>query len=702
MSESGRKPAVRTIAVTPPRPRVTRMRLQRRHASLSPDRWRRLGRHRRHLSGRCLGLGLGLLGLWLMGSCSIVVGQGSLEQRRQTLEQAFQEQMRRVADDCGARNLDRLQAATLDWIATRDSSRRYLFLPPAEYADPGRDAAVAGQRPAWPQWSERVKEQRVTYATQLYELAQAAAKEEAWDLCGQLLWEAAWQNPAQPDLRRILGLTNNRAESARLTVRVARRAEPTLGWPAGQYREAMSAHFRVLSNADEATLRPMVETFEVWRLLWRQAAFAYWAPGDGALAAILGGRTLPEGNENRHTVVVFANRAQFLQALARVPGIQQSVGYYDTAAQRCYFYLEAEDPNASATQRHELVHQLFQETGRRVRQPGEKSHFWLLEAVAMYFESLQRLTDDSDDSPPSVSLPQTAGGQVWSVGGFDAQRLQYARLRALREGYAYPLGRLSAHGRGDFQAVPDLPRVYSQSAGLFQFLLHASPPGTKSSATGEESQTTNELTSPAAAALREATWRMLIKIYAGRDRADLMESESGWTTERLQVAYQAWLPVAVDELQPDLRLASERSELALGFSPLSDAHLERLTAPELRWLQLTKTRVTDVGLRQLARHHHRLEELYLDQTPVSDDGVIPLVRANPNLESLDLAGTEITDATVLACRDLQQLEALWLTGTAVTDACVPQLLALPKLQQLDVQGTSISPAKQQELRARFK
>jgi Leucine-rich repeat (LRR) protein len=170
----------------------------------------------------------------------------------------------------------------------------------------------------------------------------------------------------------------------------------------------------------------------------------------------------------------------------------------------------------------------------------------------------------------------------------------------------------------------------------------------------------------------------------------------------LQEAYQAWLPLSIDEAGPDLRMASGQTELALGFSALSDAQLERLQAPDLRWLQLTKTRVTDAGLQHVALHHRRLEELYLDQTRVSDAGVVPLLQANPQLESLDLAGTQITDASVLACQDLQRLEALWLTGTAVTDACVPQLLKLPKLEQLDVQGTQISPARQQELRARFK
>lgn len=656
------------------------------------------------LFGVCLGLCLAVELLGVRLSAAVAQDPGLLADQRRQLEQDFRQQMQRLAEDCGARGLDRLQAATLDWVATRDASRRYLFLPPTEYCDPGREPDVAGQRAIWPQWSASVQAYRAAYATRLYELAKSAVLEEAWDLSGELLWEAAWQNPVDPDLRRILNLTTSRAESARLTVRVARRAEPTLGWSAGQYREATSTHFRVLSNVDESTLRASVETFEVWRLLWRQAAFAYWAPAEGAVAAIAGGRPLTAGKENRHSVIVFANRAEFLRVLGRVPGIEQSVGYYDAAVQRCYFYLDAEDKNTAATQRHELVHQLFQETGRRVRQPGEQSHFWLLEAAAMYFESLQPLSPGPNVAPGALSLPQTEGGQVWSVGGFDAQRLQYARLRWLREGYAYPLARLSSHGRRDFQEVPDLPRVYSQSAGLFHFMLHDTPQGSEANnqTTQAQSPTQPVEQTPSSAVLREATWRMLIKIYAGRDRADLLESECGWTAEQLQAAYQTWLPLMIGDAGPDLRMASGQMELALGFSALSDAQLERLQAPDLRWLQLTKTRVTDAGLQQLALHHRRLEELYLDQTRVSDASVVPLIQANPKLESLDLAGTQISDASVLACQDLERLEALWLTGTAVTDACVPQLLKLPKLEQLDVQGTQISPARQQELRERFK
>ena len=322
----------------------------------------------------------------------------------------------------------------------------------------------------------------------------------------------------------------------------------------------------------------------------------------------------------------------------------------------------------------------------------------------MYFESLQRLTPAPNDPMATVPLPQTEEGQLWSVGGFDAQRLQYARLRWLREGYAYPLDRLSAHGRRDFQAVPDLPRVYSQSAGLFHFMMHGSLATVKSDGQPTPTQTPSATVEqpPDPGILREATWRILIKLYAGRDRADLLESECDCSAQQLQVAYQAWLPLRIGDGVPDLRLANRQSELAFGFSALTDAHLERLQAPALRWLQLTGTRVTDDGLRHLADRHHRLEDLYLDQTTITDKGVVPLITANPNLESLDLAGTQISDATVFACRDLERLEALWLNGTAVTDACVPHLLALPNLQQLEVQGTRISPAKQQELRARFK
>ncbi|MDP1560275.1 MAG: hypothetical protein Q8M16_02655, partial [Pirellulaceae bacterium] len=488
--------------------------------------------------------------------------------------------------------------------------------------------------------------------------------------------------------RRTLDYQGLESQIHRLNLRVARKADPSLGWQSGGYREGTAGQFRLLTTANEDAARELLRQLQVWRILWRQTCFPYWINNDAVAAAIKAGRTIPGGVEAKHTVVLFANRQEFLQALRRVPGIEQSVGYYDSEAARCYFYLDPNDPNVVATQKHELVHQLFQETGRRIRPPGEKSNFWLLEAAAMYFESLQQIQ-------PLPSVPADSNrklaGEIWSVGGFDAQRLQFSRLRWQRENASTPLATLVGRGRQDFQRDPDLPRLYSQSAGMFHFLMHAQNPANDATTETRDAATNVD-----------AVFRMLSTMYAGRDRPDLLESETGQSTAQLESTYRQWLAFDAGSHASFLPLAADKRELALGFSELSDQELNLLQAPKLTTLQLTRTKITDAALQRLAIDHHQLRDLFLDQTMASDIGVLALIRANRELESVDLAGSQISNESVIACRGLPNLESLWLTQTNVTDACVPALMAMPKLQVLDVQGTKISPELQQQLRDKFK
>ena len=652
------------------------------------------------------GLGLLAANLPTVGWCQESRWNGLHE--RQVLAANFSSDLNALAVECQNLGHDHLAAATRNWIAPRDPSRHYLFLPPSEYHDPGDPQQLESQTRLWPEWSLRIRQRRQEYARQLYEFAQTAASQQRWHLAAAALWEALWQNPELADVRRVLDYNGLDAEIQKISIRVARKAENSLGWPSGSYREGNAGQFRLLTTADEDAARELLHQLQVWRILWRQICFPYWINNEGVAQAIKAGRPVPGGTEAKHTVVLFANRREFLQTLRRVPGIEQSVGYYDSEAARCYFYVDPQDPNVLATQKHELVHQLFQETGKRVRQPGEKSNFWLLEAAAMYFESLHLLQPQPTDQ---VATPRASRGEIWSVGGFDAQRLQFARLRWQRENYLAPFNSLVVRGRQDFQRDSELSRLYSQSAGMFHFLMHGA-------SQAQEPKPNDETTAPATEAglpahsprdanpssedSIEAVFRMLTKIYAGRDRADLLESETGQSLAELEAGYREWLPFSAEQDAAFLPLSADKLELALGFSELNDEALGRLRAPRLTTLQLTRTKITDAALQRLAADHHQLQDLYLDQTQVTDTGVLELLQANPNVQSLDLAGSQISDASVLACGNLLNLEALWLTQTNVTDEIVPTLLAMPKLRTLDVQGTKISPELQRTLRDKIK
>ena len=59
----------------------------------------------------------------------------------------------------------------------------------------------------------------------------------------------------------------------------------------------------------------------------------------------------------------------------------------------------------------------------------------------------------------------------WTAGGCEADRLQFARYRALSGDSSMPLAALVTLGREQMQASPDIRKLYAQAAGLAHFLI---------------------------------------------------------------------------------------------------------------------------------------------------------------------------------------------------------------------------------------
>jgi hypothetical protein len=97
-----------------------------------------------------------------------------------------------------------------------------------------------------------------------------------------------------------------------------------------------------------------------------------------------------------------------------------------------------------------------------------------------------------------------------------------------------------------------------------------------------------------------------------------------------------------------------------------DVQLARLAAlgPNLRWLDLAGTRVTDAGLASLAMMPH-LTRLHLERSGTTDAGLIQVARL-PDLEYLNLYGTAVTDAGLEPLRPMAHLNQLYLWQTKVT------------------------------------
>jgi uncharacterized membrane protein/mono/diheme cytochrome c family protein len=105
---------------------------------------------------------------------------------------------------------------------------------------------------------------------------------------------------------------------------------------------------------------------------------------------------------------------------------------------------------------------------------------------------------------------------------------------------------------------------------------------------------------------------------------------------------------------------------AVAGTAFGDAELEKLAAagPHLIWLDLSRTGITDAGLKALAKM--------------------------PKLERLDLRETAVGDAGLESLAPLRSLETLGLYGTAVTDAGLPALQRLPGLKRLYLGGTQVT------------
>ena len=123
-----------------------------------------------------------------------------------------------------------------------------------------------------------------------------------------------------------------------------------------------------------------------------------------------------------------------------------------------------------------------------------------------------------------------------------------------------------------------------------------------------------------------------------------------------------------------------RVDFQLVGDEVTDATLSELAelAPQLTWLNLATTKVTDEGLAQLAPLT-KLTSLHLEKTGITDAGLAHLSGLE-NLQYLNLYGTQVSDAGLAHLKDLKQLRRLYVWQTQVTQEGAASLKqALPEV-----------------------
>jgi serine/threonine protein kinase len=140
--------------------------------------------------------------------------------------------------------------------------------------------------------------------------------------------------------------------------------------------------------------------------------------------------------------------------------------------------------------------------------------------------------------------------------------------------------------------------------------------------------------------------------------------------------------------------------LSLKGTPITDAGLKGNLQglPNLTQLELGGTRITDASLACLVRLP-KLHSLWLDQTRVGDEAMARYVKDTAGMKRLYLNHTQITDAGLEPLRQIPDLWELSLSHTAITDAGLLHLQAMKSLRGISLESSRITRDGLKKLRA---
>lgn len=571
---------------------------------------------------------------------------------RRTVDETFATSLDAIAEWCNENGQPALEAKTRELKIVRDPGRLTIFLP-TEFA---ADEVI--EEPATREWHERVQSARNACAQSLLDLARQKAETGQGGEAYRLLHECLHWAPDLSVARQALGHLQTekgwQPYSERLRVRPANRPHPITKWKAGDYLLVTSDDFEIASNADEATTIHLAEQLQRWQWVWRQVFFDYWSNSKNVVRW-LDGKSPPSRSSKKFSVFFFQSQDAYVKTMSPlIPGIEISTGYYSDDYKASFFYASSDVGN-EATWRHELTHQLFKESISGVPSPFKQNYLWLGEGIALYMESLQ-----------------DHGGWV-TLGGFDSPKLQYARVRKLREGFHVPVAELNAMSAESLQRHSDVRRIYSQMTGLTHFLMHAE--------SGKH---------------REALITTLEMIYRGKIKPDKLEAALGISFAEIDRQYGDFLQVPPEIISRYLLRPQDVTQLSLPGSRLDDDAFQAIgKCHDLIWLDISGSAWNQQRAEWL-KNCQKLDQLYLTGSPI-EPGSLAALKNFPELISLDLSGVKIESADWTELGDLTNLVELSVAHSSIGEGQVATLLNLKNLRSLNVSGTQLSAANIQTL-----
>ena len=198
----------------------------------------------------------------------------------------------------------------------------------------------------------------------------------------------------------------------------------------------------------------------------------------------------------KHQVVYFRDRGDYRRAMhGSMPDVE-TCGVYRQG--RAYFFANGE--NDDRTLYHEATHQLFHESRPVAADVGRRVNFWIVEGIALYMESLRQ-----EDG-------------FYILGGMDDERMHAARYRLLEDDFYVPLAEFASYGRERLQNDPRIATLYSQAAGLANFLVYYD-----------------------GGRYRDALVAYLVAVYTGLDRPDTLARLTGVSYSTLDKQYREFI-----------------------------------------------------------------------------------------------------------------------------------------------------------------
>jgi len=434
---------------------------------------------------------------------------------------------------CEGRGLSEQARQTRRCLSPQDPYKLYVPVLPEKV---GRAELPPDAPPEVVEWDGRLARLRRDQAGALFELARRAVRSHRVGLAYDLAMAAVRANPDHEALRRLLGFQEylgqwHTADEVR-NLRAGQVWHAKFGWLpkayVGRYEQGQRySRGRWISAAEDAAehrdIRDgwLVETehytirsnhsleagvalgtkLERLQRLWRQLFVRYYAT-EAQVVAMFDGRARGIQTPKYH-VVYFRDREDYNRSLrGALPKIEISVGVYYAPTRTAYFFAgkDSEDRNLC----HEATHQLFHQSRRVSPDVGQKANFWIIEGIALYMESLRE-----EDG-------------YYVLGGFEDQRMIAARYRLLQDNFYVPLQELTTYGMEKVQKHPQIATLYSQAAGLTNFLIHYE-----------------------GGRYRDALVAYLSDVYSGRDTPDTLAQLTGSSYDQLDKQYRQFMEASL-------------------------------------------------------------------------------------------------------------------------------------------------------------